>query len=81
MIDNWWSSVNFWKRKIIRGDRLLAILLLLQTRGGITAQELAVNLEVSERTIYRDIKALGTTGVPIYAERVYRFRTSETEIG
>jgi predicted DNA-binding transcriptional regulator YafY len=53
----------------MRADRLLAILLLLQTRGRMTAQELAVNLEVSERTIYRDITALGTAGVPIYAER------------
>ncbi len=53
----------------MRADRLLAFLLLLQTRGRMTAQELAVNLEVSERTIYRDITALGTAGVPIFAER------------
>lgn len=53
----------------MRADRLLAILLLLQTRGRMTAKELAEDLEVTERTIYRDITALGTAGVPIYTER------------
>jgi predicted DNA-binding transcriptional regulator YafY len=53
----------------MRADRLLSMLMLLQNRGRMTAQELAAELEVSERTIYRDITALGTTGVPIYAER------------
>lgn len=43
--------------------------MLLQTRGRLTARELANELEVSERTIYRDITALGMTGVPVYAER------------
>jgi len=53
----------------MRADRLLSILLLLQTRGRMTAWELAEQLEVSERTIYRDIEALGIAGIPVYAER------------
>jgi predicted DNA-binding transcriptional regulator YafY len=53
----------------MRADRLLAMLMLLQNRGRMTAREIAAELEVSERTIYRDINALGTAGVPIYAER------------
>jgi predicted DNA-binding transcriptional regulator YafY len=53
----------------MRADRLLSILILLQTQGQLTAQELAAELEVSERTIYRDMDALSTAGVPVYAER------------
>ena len=53
----------------MRADRLLSILILLQTRGRLTAQELSAELEVSERTIYRDMDALSTAGVPVYAER------------
>ena len=52
----------------MRADRLLAILLILQRGGRVTAGELARRLEVSERTIYRDIEALGAAGVPVYAE-------------
>ncbi|MBN1888649.1 MAG: WYL domain-containing protein [Thermoflexales bacterium] len=53
----------------MRADRLLSLLMLLQARGQMTAQELAGQLEVSVRTIYRDIEALSTAGVPVYAER------------
>ena len=52
----------------MRADRLLSLLMLLQTRGRMTAVSLAHELEVSERTIYRDINALSASGVPIYGE-------------
>ncbi|MCZ1008012.1 helix-turn-helix transcriptional regulator [Streptomyces lydicus] len=53
----------------MKSDRLLSILLLLQTRGRVPAAELAERLEVSTRTVYRDIESLSTAGVPVYAER------------
>lgn len=53
----------------MRADRLISLLMLLQLRGRLTAQELADELEVSIRTIYRDLEALDATGVPVFTER------------
>ena len=49
----------------MRADRLLSMLLMLQARGRMTAQDIAEELEVSERTVYRDIDALCIAGIPI----------------
>lgn len=53
----------------MRASRLLSILLLLQARGRMNAVQLAEELEVSVRTIYRDVESLGEAGIPIYADR------------
>jgi predicted DNA-binding transcriptional regulator YafY len=53
----------------MRADRLLSIVLLLQTHGQLTSRTLAERLEVSERTIHRDMEALSVSGIPVVAER------------
>lgn len=52
----------------MRADRLVAVLLLLQQRGRVTASEVADELEISERTARRDLEALGTAGIPVYSQ-------------
>src|SRR5262245_65065224 len=53
----------------MRASRLVSFLLLLQTRGQLTAMELSDTLEVSERTVQRDAQALADAGVPIVSVR------------
>jgi predicted DNA-binding transcriptional regulator YafY len=53
----------------MRADRLLSIMLLLQVHRRLTSKELSQRLEVSERTIHRDMDALSGVGVPVYAQR------------
>lgn len=52
----------------MRADRLISLMMLLQTKGKMTAAQLAAELTVSKRTIYRDIDALSGAGVPVYAD-------------
>jgi predicted DNA-binding transcriptional regulator YafY len=51
----------------MRADRLVAILLMLQTKGHVTAGEVAIELEISERTARRDLDSLGVAGLPVYS--------------
>ena len=53
----------------MRAGRLVTLLLLLERRGRLTAAELAADLEVSERTVLRDIEELSGAGVPVFAVR------------
>lgn len=52
----------------MRADRLVAALLILQSRGRVTARQLAAELEVSVRTARRDLEALSVAGLPVYAQ-------------
>ncbi|MFI6262784.1 helix-turn-helix transcriptional regulator [Micromonospora sp. NPDC051006] len=52
----------------MRASRLLSVLLLLQAHGRMTATQLAERLEVSTRTIYRDVESLHASGIPLYGE-------------
>ncbi|NGN65039.1 YafY family transcriptional regulator [Streptomyces sp. A7024] len=53
----------------MRAARLIHLVLLLQSRGSLTAAELAERLEVTERTVQRDVQALSEAGIPVYADR------------
>ena len=68
------SPCQVWHRQTesrgsVRASRLMSILLLLQNRGQLTAPELATELEVSVRTIYRDMDSLSAAGIPVIADR------------
>lgn len=52
----------------VRADRLVATLLFLQSRGRVTAAELAAELEVSVKTARRDLEALAVAGIPVYPQ-------------
>lgn len=53
----------------MRADRLLSIVMLLQHRGRLNAADIAAQLEVSTRTVLRDIEALSSAGIPVYTDR------------
>jgi predicted DNA-binding transcriptional regulator YafY len=56
----------------MRASRLVSIILLLQARGRLTAAQLAMELEVSVRTIYRDVESLHAAGIPLYGDAGHR---------
>jgi predicted DNA-binding transcriptional regulator YafY len=56
----------------MRASRLVSIILLLQARGRLTAAQLAKELEVSVRTVYRDVESLHAAGIPLYGDAGHR---------
>jgi predicted DNA-binding transcriptional regulator YafY len=56
----------------MRASRLVSLLLLLQARGRMTAAQLAAELEVSVRTVYRDVESLHEAGIPLYGDAGHR---------
>jgi predicted DNA-binding transcriptional regulator YafY len=56
----------------MRASRLVSIILLLQARGRLTAAQLARELEVSVRTVYRDVESLHAAGIPLYGDAGHR---------
>ena len=61
--------MSYLKGNFMKSDRLISILMLLQIHKHLTANELSKRLEVSVRTIYRDIDSLSRMGIPIFSDR------------
>jgi predicted DNA-binding transcriptional regulator YafY len=63
------TNQNLLDENFMKSDRLLSLLLLLQAHGRLTGRQLAKRLEVSQRTVHRDMESLGAAGVPVLALR------------